>query len=201
MTFNGPAMSEQPFFYALLIAISLHGIAILGLGFIEPPEPLAPSEHILEITVVRSSDSEEPEEADFLAESNQQGSGNLDKVEKPTVSPAVESPVDIQTTLENITEPLPFEEAADPEPMIPDPVVAVQQTATESAPQEVPGEDRPEPVPDAVDILANLNQEILDLTAELDRKTQHYANKPRRKTINAATREHQYAAYLETWRR
>ncbi|MEN8175833.1 MAG: energy transducer TonB, partial [Pseudomonadota bacterium] len=32
-------------------------------------------------------------------------------------------------------------------------------------------------------------------------KTQHYANKPRRKTINAATREHQYAAYLETWRR
>ena len=41
----------------------------------------------------------------------------------------------------------------------------------------------------------------LSLTAELDRKTQLYAKRPRRKGINAATREHKYAAYLETWRR
>ena len=51
------------------------------------------------------------------------------------------------------------------------------------------------------DVLANMKREIEDLTAELDRKTRRYAQRPRRKAISAATREHKYATYLEAWRR
>ena len=64
-----------------------------------------------------------------------------------------------------------------------------------------PGEANPSPTVTASQLLANMEREINSLTAELDRKTQLYAKRPKRKSINAATREHQYASYLEAWRR
>lgn len=50
-------------------------------------------------------------------------------------------------------------------------------------------------------LLASSNQEIKRISAELDRKTKLYAKRPRRKAINASTREYKYATYLDAWRR
>jgi protein TonB len=49
--------------------------------------------------------------------------------------------------------------------------------------------------------MASTNQEISRLTAELHRKTEAYAKRPRHKHISARTKEYKYASYLDAWRR
>ena len=41
---------------------------------------------------------------------------------------------------------------------------------------------------------------MASLSAEVDRRLEAYAKRPRRKWVSASTREHHYAAYMEAWR-
>ena len=45
------------------------------------------------------------------------------------------------------------------------------------------------------------SREIATLSAALERKLRAYAERPRRKWISARTREHEFAAYMDAWRR
>lgn len=189
-------------YYAGLLALTLHGVAILGLSFVLPPAEQPKPEQSLEITVVQPTPSETPEEAHFLAESSQQASGNIDEVAKPTVNPAMTAPVTVQTAVQNRTEPAPPPQPERPEPEQVDPrIQALEPEAKEQAPQRDPGENSRKPAFNPRELLANLDQEIRNLSAELDFRTEAYAQRPRRKAISAATKEHVYASYLEAWRR
>ena len=53
----------------------------------------------------------------------------------------------------------------------------------------------------AAQLLASTHMEVKRLSAELDKKTKRYAKRPRRKAINASTKEYKYANYLDAWRR
>ncbi|MEE8286192.1 MAG: TonB family protein, partial [Gammaproteobacteria bacterium] len=48
--------------------------------------------------------------------------------------------------------------------------------------------------------LINRSLAMASLSAEIDRRLQAYAKRPKRKWITARTREHKYAAYMEAWR-
>lgn len=48
--------------------------------------------------------------------------------------------------------------------------------------------------------LVNRSLAMASLSAEIDRRLQAYAKRPKRKWITARTREHNYAAYMEAWR-
>ncbi|NIP22651.1 MAG: energy transducer TonB, partial [Gammaproteobacteria bacterium] len=55
------------------------------------------------------------------------------------------------------------------------------------------------PVPSAAALLTN-SFEIASLSAEIKRKLEAKANRPKRKFISASTKEYKYAAYMEAWR-
>jgi protein TonB len=188
----------------MLAAMAVHG-AIVSVVNLEPPTPPPwEAEQSLEITVVRPKPTPPPEKADFLAATDQAGSGNIDEVAKPKANPALKGPADIQTALHNLSEPAPPEKPAEPEPETVEPeiVQAIEDPPEEKkVTEEDPGEAAPRRTLTATQLLANMQQQIDSLTAELDRKTELYAKRPRRKAISAATREHKYAAYLEAWRR
>jgi protein TonB len=188
-------------YYTLLVAVALHGLLILGLSFDLPPLPPEEPEQSLEITVVRPTPTEPPDQAQFIAEADQVGSGNIEEVAKPTVNPAMEAPATVQTALHNQTEPSPPPQPEEPEPAEIEPEIAAPETAKLEVTKSRPGDARRRPRLTATQLLANMQREIEDLTAELDRKTRLYAQRPRRKAISAATREHRYATYLEAWRR
>ena len=61
----------------LFAALVLHAMVILGVGFeFKKPVKQPSSERTLEIMVVRNpAATEKPEQADFLAQANQQGGG------------------------------------------------------------------------------------------------------------------------------
>jgi hypothetical protein len=59
--------------FTLFLAVSLHAAIILGVSF--AAEDSAPPAATIEVTLAQYADAEAPEDADFIAQSNQQGSG------------------------------------------------------------------------------------------------------------------------------
>ncbi len=185
---------------ALVFALSMHALAIWGIGFdFERPAPNRSSSS-LEIMVVRNTrEPEKVEEPEFLAQTSQQGSG--DEVEKirPTVA-APAAPV-----------PLPSDPPLPPA-RIPEvserPQKLTQKVITQKRAPRKRVADHPEPEPlkkktrpTAAEILASSSREIARITAALDLKTEAYSQRPRRRHISASTQEYKYAAYLEAWRK
>lgn len=185
----------------LFFALTAHTIVILGVGFgVEQAVKKTAPERTLEIMVVRNPNpTEQPEKADFLAQTSQQGGGEAEQKVRPTtiLAPPMPAP----------RAPAP---APTPPPQLPappeQPVKKVLAKATPSS-RKVTMAMETQPVktqrkqPTAAQLMASANREIERLTAELDRKTQAYAKRPRRKYLTASTQEYKYANYLDTWRR
>ena len=72
-------------------------------------------------------------------------------------------------------------------------------TVQAEAQEQVPEQKETQALPDATALLAN-SFKIASLSAELNRKLEAQAQRPRRKFISANTREYKYAAYMEAWR-
>jgi protein TonB len=198
---NSDSILNGMFGNSLLVALLLHGLVILTFNFNMLPSAPADIDQSLEITVVAPKTLvDAPEDADFLAQANQLGGGNTDEVVKPTVNEAMKGPVDLQTadqTSSEFSPPEEFDQNVKPDKP---PRRAVRTVSTFSileAAEELETEQTPSPS----QLLADLQQEIHRLEAEIDDKTVAYAQRPRRKAINASTREHIYAAYMESWRR
>jgi protein TonB len=181
----------------LFFAIAVHALVILGISFdvdklIPEPMPLS-----MEITLVHSASEEAPEDADYLAQANQKGGGNVKEKLRPS------SPV---------SNPRPNDEQGDAEqsqPMTappPQPVSEQQQVMTaevESDTRVDEPEKSPQPLlpdaPSAMELMQR-SREIARLSAEIRQKQQAYAQMPREKYISANTRESIYAAYQDGWR-
>ncbi len=205
----------------LFFAISLHITLILGVGFeITQPKPQAAA-RTLEVMVVHNARKpKEPDEADFLAQTDQQGGGEQQEITKPTVEPipprlpvppaksqpALETPVAPAAATPSTPEPEPVSEPTSPTPQPSKKLVAqkASKTTVDSAPPPKTQETAKPKKRKRLSIsqlLASSNQEIKRISAELDRKTKAYAKRPRRKAINASTKEYKYATYLDAWRR
>ncbi len=174
----------------LFIATALHAFVILGITF-KPFDPSKPEyqQQSLEVVVVRQA-RERPEEdrqADYLAQAAQSGGGEKRQREKP-----------------QIPEPPAMPPAAQAPPALQQPVNQAQPLTSEQSEQKAPVNSsivERQPLPTASQLLNSKNMEIARLTAELERKTQAYAKLPKRKAVNASTKEYKYASYLDAWRR
>ena len=181
----------------LFFAVGIHALVILGVSF--DMDKLLPVDIPLtmEITLVHSKTDDAPDKADYLAQANQKGGGNVQEKMRPS-SPAAN--------------PRPTEEQGDAEqslPMMAPPPQPVSErknlmTATVESRQRI---DEPEqspqpPLPEAPSAaeLMSRSREIARLSAEIRQKQQAYAQMPREKYITANTRESLYAAYQDAWR-
>jgi periplasmic protein TonB len=84
---NGAAgsASAERLGWAIFIAAAAHALAILGLGF-APPQPIGPAEvPTLEVTLLDApvADQPAPEDAQYLAQASQQGTGNVEERLRP----------------------------------------------------------------------------------------------------------------------
>lgn len=136
--------------FTILISIIIHLIVVLGISFDVFSEPSNSPINNLDITLVKQQDKIKPEEADFLAQADNEGGG---ETETPSPEPTPDMPVPIaeedpasepvspMPTAPTEQEPLPVIEAEPtPEPPTPEPVVA-------ETPQEEPKPAPPEPEP------------------------------------------------------
>jgi len=179
--------------FTLFMALTVHAVVVLGITF--APEQPRSSAQTMEITLSQFEDEQAPEQADFLAQTSQQGSGTeAEPVEMTTPDPA------------NFSQPEPAQ--VQPEPMTtPDPQPQQQQQVvqTESRARyqvEQPRElSEPEPLPHSErKSLMERSLEIASLEARFDAQKQAYARKPRVMRVTAAsTLKSSNAWYVQNW--
>jgi protein TonB len=175
-----------------LFSLIAHAVLVLGITFSIAES--APSLPALDVILVQSASGEAPEKADFLAQANNSGGGESDKAKRPT--DPLSSP--IPKPIPGIT-PRPTETGA-PRPTQP---TQTELLTTRSAERRV---ETASETPDRPDLRAPTEREIIErklemarLAQEIQRETEQYAKRPKRKYISANTKEYEYASYMAAW--
>ena len=174
------------FVFTVFLSICAHALIILGIGFSLPAE--SRDESPLDITIASYRSEVPPQEADFRAQENQTGSGSLDVAAAPATL------YESEFHAETIEEVLPL-------PQIPDSgeenaVAEVIAAEGDLANADLAGENRAEAATDEISLA------IASLQAQLDRRRQAYAKRPRTYTISSASTQKSHdALYLDNWRR
>ncbi|BAP12964.1 MAG: energy transducer TonB [Alcanivorax borkumensis] len=183
--------------FTAFLALAFHGILIFGVSFAPELQRAAP--HTLEVTLAQHHSDSEPEEADFIAQSNQHGSGDqADKRELTTTEQAdfADSQLEkvqlkektTQERRDRVSQELVITTAQDSE----DKVSADQKKKTDPKPLKVAKQEN----------LQDLSQQIASLQARLDEQKQAYAKRPRvRRLTSVSTKAHFEAVYIDGFRR
>lgn len=178
---------------AMLLAVALHALFILGVTF-DAEDRAETSTRPLEIILVHSQ-GERPEQADYLAQTDQRGGGNVQEKVRPSSPQPNPLPVTERGTAPETSEAT----APRPEPERPRTVVTTRAPSDRRA-ADLPSEPSPElPLPDA-ESLRERSLEMARLSAEIRESQQTYARLPRQEWVTANTRQHDSAAYEEAWR-
>lgn len=183
------------FSFTLFMALAVHAIVVLGISF--APESPRSSAQTMEITLSQFDDDVAPEKADFLAQTNQKGSGTTEEARELTSPrPAeVSQPevAQIQPEPKSQTEPRPQKQRQ------------VVQTQSRSERKVNEPEERVDPVEEPLPVrkkksLMERSLEIASLEARFDAQQQAYARKPRVMRVTAAsTLKSSNAWYVQNW--
>ncbi len=178
----------------LVFAILFLSVLIFGVTFTydEPVDPnILPS---MEVILVQKQSETTPDDADYLAQVSQDGGGNVNDQVRPT-SPTSgpipklergEAPIPVPNTTPTAAERTPVK-------------VLTQATSEQTTEPVEPREDKPDrPNPTAAELLRR-TQELARLEAEIGKELEAYAKRPRKKFINARTREYEFAGYMQAW--
>lgn len=196
----GPGPADRLFATALY-ALAVHAVLLLGahvrLPEAPPPTPSPPLEIVLLRTPPQRA-AEPPQQPDYLAPESHHGSGQVARPEPPeTRAVGVSAP------------PAPVPPAPVAAPPAPPPAPAPAPRAVVTAPrgERVAPAPRPPaivPAPPTLPTSAQLLAGVRDYAEVAAREGQRDlapAARKREKYVDASTREHGYAAYLDAWRR
>ena len=185
------------------ISLILHMVIILGIGFTVPT--LLSDERdlpTLEITLINTKNNVEPEKAEFLAQSSQDGGGELDR-DTIAKSPLPLKPV-LETEIAVTQPPQPSVAVVESTPVAEIEVFSIPKPRPKvitSTP--LPKQEQKSILPTPPPILkqqAKLESERKRLSAEISQAWEEYQKRPRRKFLSARTKEDKYAAYMAIWR-
>ena len=184
----------------LFFALAFHAIIILGVSFNLADDDDMPPLTTMEITLVQSHSDEAPKDADYLAQANQKGGGNVRKKtrdQSPFSNPA--------PTQDDGFAPASKEAIAPPRNQ---PQKLQQEVMTaHRATRKTPSKLQKDPLPDlsqpitAAQLLERSRQKIARMSAEIKRMKKTFQVTPRRTYVRGANaREYRFASYLDAWR-
>ena len=213
----------------VFLAVIAHVIVILGVVFV-PHEPSESLFSTLDIVLVRHKTETAPEDANLLAQANQDGGGNSDEAARPTTplpTPLVseEAAVTAASLPLDVEQPQPAEQVPIQQPteelqvLTTEPVLALVKEQAETSlvnPTNLAPKPKRKPTrlplpvvavdsetaPESLNAATLINRSLTmaSLSAEIDQRLVAYAERPRRKWISARTQEFKYASYMEAWR-
>ncbi len=180
--------------FTVFLAASLHAAVILGVGFAWHMERThTPT---IEVTLAQHDDGQAPEHADFLAQSNQLGSGDAREVLETTTTQSADFHDNEYREVTKDTVAI----ANDAQALA---MLSTASASEEKTPQETPIDAvEPRLTPTDQRRLLDLSQEIASLEARLDSETNTQARMPRvRRLTSVSARAAVDAYYLQSWRR
>jgi protein TonB len=190
---SGDRLSLTVFFAVVLHSLIILGISFSGEDALTPPQKLPG----LEVTLVQSRADKEPEDADFLAQANQEGGGNTEDRARPATPVAPVVPTSEAGEVREYT----------PETQMPTTPETPRQellTAEHSERKISAGLNLPEVKERSEQLTAaqllSRSKEIARLSAEIDQTQKVFAHRPKKKFLSARTKEYRFASYEEAWR-
>lgn len=172
-------------------------MVILGVGFTYLEE--INSAPTMEITLAQYRSEVAPEQADFLAQENQTGSGTLQEVKAPSTPFTSEFNADIIQEVSPVRQAM----AARRNTANTD-IEVLTALQSDQALEQNPDEESAEAEnPEGDDVTQeDLSLAIASLQAQLDLQRETYARRPRKYTISSASTQKSHdALYLDSWRK
>ncbi|ERP89540.1 cell envelope biogenesis protein TonB [Alcanivorax sp. P2S70] len=197
MAANSPVSANDRLTFTVFLALAFHGILVFGVNFAPEKQRAAP--HTLEVTLAQFQSDNAPDEADFIAQSNQEGSGDqADKQELTTTEQADFA----DNKLENVQlkEQTTTEQYQRQSQLL---VITTQRDSDYKINTEQKDKTEKKPLKVAEqENLADLSREIASLQARLAEQKQAYAKRPRiRRLTSVSAKAHYEAQYIDTFRR
>ena len=177
------------------LALSMIGFGVLILGVAFSQEEAAPVVPTLDVILTQTTTAEAPKRPDFIAQANNRGGGDQDEARRPRDSQQAQVPKpDPGVAPQPLTAQAP--------PPAPEPTKRILSTVGASAsktplPEEHP-DSEPMPLPTGQELMQQ-SIEMARLQAEIARKQELYAKRPKKKFISASTQAYEYASYMRAW--
>ncbi|MGB5177788.1 MAG: energy transducer TonB [Gammaproteobacteria bacterium] len=179
---TSPVTAVDRMALTLFFALVLHAMIILGITFglhDDPaPENILPT---MDITVSNRR-TPPPDEADYLAQTSQEGGGNTTEKVRPTQAIPEQAP------------------AVRPQQATPAPAQVITTDAAENKHHQkknvIPDTSKPDVK--ATDLIER-SMEMINLNEQLNESMQAYAQRPRHIYVSARTQEFKYANYMSEW--
>ena len=179
--------------FALFLAIVLHAIVVLGVGFKPSSDAQAKALPSLEVIVANTKTVDETEDPDFLAQVDQAGGGNSDRKARPGAPASTPTPIDQkglsdQQRAELRQQQLKLNQIYYLTQQVSDSVIDTQaQRQSKSTDHQ------------QADTSKQRATRIARLQAEIREMAVAYAKRPRTITLTASTRKAVEASYLASW--
>ena len=169
------------------------GVLILGVGFAR--EGAAPITPTLDVILTETRSEQPPEDADFIAQADNQGGGESDRAERPREEqlapvPKIDPGIAPETLIAQAPPPEP-----EPTPRL---LSTVARSELALPPPRDQRETEPRLLPPGHERVEQ-DLEMARLAAEIERRQLLMAKRPKRKFVSASTREYEYAGYLRAW--
>jgi len=179
---TSPVTATDRFTLTLFFAVVLHAMIILGITF-GVPDKVPPENDLptLDITVVNHK-TPPPDEADYLAQTSQDGGGNVNRKVRPQQATPEQAP------------------AVAPQQPAPAPiqVVTTDKSVTRIRQQDTTHPDTKHKDPTAAELIDH-SLEMVNLNEEINQSMQAYAKRPKQIYVSARTQEFKYANYMVEW--
>lgn len=190
-------LSRERFRFMIFLSACAHALLVLGVGFTYLTD--ANNEATIEVTLAQYSSQIQPDDADFIAQENQTGSGSQHEATVPS-SPFLS---DLNDADINEVRPAPEAQVLNETPEQPklttltsinaEQVIAQQRNAPEQEEKQALSEQSSS---------EEISLAIASLQAQLDLQQQAFARQPRKYTLSSASaRKSHEASYLDSWRR
>ena len=190
-------LSRERFRFMIFLSACAHALLVLGVGFTYLTD--VNNEATIEVTLAQYRSQIQPDDADFIAQENQTGSGSQHEVTVPS-SPFLS---DLNHADINEVRPAPEAQVLNETPEQPnltaltsinaEQVIAQQRNAPEQEEKQALSEQSSS---------EEISLAIASLQAQLDLQQQAFARQPRKYTLSSASaRKSHEASYLDSWRR
>ena len=179
--------------FTLFLALMLHAIVVLGVGFTQSQSANQDAIPSLDIILANSQSFEEVENPDFLAQVDQAGGGKADDKARPSAPVSAPTPIDQKGLSDQDRSELRKQQVAL------NSLYYLTQTESDSLIKQQTQRREQQSDTQQSSEIEQRQSKISRLQAEIRQMTIDYAKRPKTITLTASTRKAIEASYLASW--
>ena len=190
-------LSRERFRFMIFLSACAHALLVLGVGFTYFTD--ANDESSIEVILAQYRSQIQPDDADFIAQENQTGSGSQDETTVPS-SPFMS---DLNDADINEVRPAHAAQVLNETPEQPNLTALYSINAEQAVAQQrnMPEQEEKQALSEQSSS-EEISLAIASLKAQLDLQQRAFARQPRKYTLSSASaRKSHEASYLDSWRR